>query len=150
MYVSGDMWDCPQYVAPECKCNSLCAQGPTMHTMDMQQDDVAGRLPTSHPRRIELRDIKMWRRESERQLRSGSRTSRCPCTLCLFGRPLLRTTQAKHLRDYGRHPVKRLQEEVKHILLVVYTFPAIQLHDGSGMQDGSYHGSIQDRVTMHP
>ena len=71
------------------------------------------RLPTSHSRRIELRDAKMWRRETQRLLASGNRTSRCPCTLCLFGRPLLRATQAKHLRDYGRHPAKRLQSEVK-------------------------------------
>jgi hypothetical protein len=83
-----------------------------MPNMASEQDTGEGRLPTSHTRRIELRDAKMWRRETERQARTGARTSKCPCTLCLFGRPLLRTTQAKHLRDYGRHPMKRLPEEV--------------------------------------
>jgi len=58
-----------------------------------------------------MRDAKMWRRETERALRTGQSRSRCPCTLCLFGRPLLRTTQATHLRDFGRHPRKRLQPQ---------------------------------------
>ena len=69
-------------------------------------------LPTSHPRRIEMRDAKMWRRETERELRTGQTRSRCPCSLCLFGKPLLRRTHAIHLRDFGRHPQKRLQPQV--------------------------------------
>lgn len=80
--------------------------------IEMDGGNGHGRLPTTHATRIENRDAKMWRRETQRELRTGSRTSRCPCTLCLFGRPLLRTTQAKHLRDYGRHPMRRMQEEV--------------------------------------
>jgi hypothetical protein len=80
--------------------------------MDMDEGRGHDRLPTTNAMRIERRDAKMWRRETERELRTGSRTSKCPCTLCLFGRPLLRTTQAKHVRDYGRHPARRLQEEV--------------------------------------
>ena len=84
-----------------------------MADMDMEPGRVVARLRTADARRIELRDAKMWRRETERQQRTGSRTSRCPCTLCLFGKPLLRSTQAKHLRDYGRHPLRRLQEEVR-------------------------------------
>lgn len=87
-----------------------------MADMGMEQRRGEGRLGTSDAHRIELRDAKMWRRETERHMRTGSRTTRCPCTLCLFGRPLLRSTQAKHLRDYGRHPRRRLQEEVSHIL----------------------------------
>ena len=83
-----------------------------MPHMDMDQGNGVRRLPTSDARRTELRDAKMWRRETERQVRTGNRSSRCPCTLCLFGKPLLRATQAKHIRDYGRHPAKRLQEEV--------------------------------------
>ena len=83
--------------------------------MAMEQGSADGRLPTTHAARIENRDAKMWRRETERQARTGNRTSRCPCTLCLFGRPLLRTTQARHLRDYGRHPLRRLQEEVRFL-----------------------------------
>ena len=82
--------------------------------MDMEERNAHGRLLTTSARRIEIRDAKMWRRETERQMRTGIATSRCPCTLCLFGRPLLRTTQAKHVRDYGRHPMRRLQEEVSH------------------------------------
>ena len=81
----------------------------------MEQGIAGRRLPTTDSRRTELRDAKMWRRETERQRRTGTRTSRCPCTLCMFGKPLLRTTQAKHLRDYGRHPAKRLQEEVNSL-----------------------------------
>ena len=95
-------------------CEQMC-HIPRMQVnlnMDMEVGGEEGRLPTSHPRRIAMRDAKMWRRETEREIRTGSRTSRCPCTLCMFGRPLLRSTQAKHLRDYGRHPLKRLQEEV--------------------------------------
>lgn len=96
--------------------------------MDMEERNGHGRLPTTNARRIELRDAKMWRRETERQMRTGSTTSRCPCTLCLFGRPLLRTTQAKHVRDYGRHPMKRLQEEVSYEIgvglgLILRLFP---------------------------
>jgi hypothetical protein len=85
------------------------------------------RPPTNNPRRIELRDAKMWRRETERHLRSGNRRSRCPCTLCLFGRPLLRTTQAKHLRNYGRHPMKRLQDEVHPLMQNIFVWFRMQI-----------------------
>lgn len=87
-----------------------------MPSSDMEERNEHGRLPTTNALRMETRDAKMWRRETERQSRTGSRTSRCPCTLCLFGRPLLRTTQAKHIRDYGRHPMRRLQEDVSSML----------------------------------
>lgn len=104
---------CFVYVHVCCKCaESRCGLN-----MDMPEGNAGGRLPTTHARRIQLRDAKMWRRETDRQLGTGSRTSRCPCTLCMFGRPLLRATQAKHLRDYGRHPARRLQEEVKSNLV---------------------------------
>lgn len=69
-------------------------------------------LPTTHPLRIQMRDAKMWRRETQILRRTGQSTSRCPCTLCLFGKPLLRSTHAIHLRDFGRHPRKRLQPQV--------------------------------------
>lgn len=74
----------------------------------------AGRegLPTTDVRRVQLRDAKMWRRETERQLRTGETRSRCPCSLCLFGKPLLRRTHGIHLRDFGRHPMRRLQPQV--------------------------------------
>ena len=62
------------------------------------------RLPTTHAMRMRKRDNKMWRRETERAGGLRDIKSKCPCRLCLFGRPLLRTTQARHLRDYGRHP----------------------------------------------
>ena len=78
----------------------------------MSEASCGGALPTTHARRIQLRDAKMWRRESERELRSGQCKSRCPCSLCLFGKPMLRTTHALHLREYGRHPLKRLQPQV--------------------------------------
>ena len=96
--------------------------------MDMQERNAHGRPPTTNTRRIERRDAKMWRRETERLLRTGRPTSRCPCTLCLFGKPLLRTTQAKHVRDYGRYPMKRLQEEVSYEIgagpgLILRLFP---------------------------
>lgn len=83
-----------------------------VHIQNMSEASCDGAHPTTNGRRIELRDAKMWRRESERKARSGQRRSRCPCSLCLFGEPLLRTTHALHLRDYGRHPLKRLQPEV--------------------------------------
>ena len=88
---------------------------------NMERGGHNGRLPTTHPRRIQMRDVKMWHRERVQQERTGDRTSRCPCTLCLFGRPLLRSTQAKHLRDYGRHPKKRLPLEVNYSLFVNVT-----------------------------
>ena len=96
------------------KSNAMVCVCRLSHMAHMAMPHHSGdeRLPTSNRRRMELRDAKMWRRETERQLRTGARTSRCPCRLCLFGRPLLRSTQAKHLRDYGRHPMKRLPEEV--------------------------------------
>ena len=68
--------------------------------------------PTTHAGRIKRRDAKMWLRETVKHAAAGLEKSRCPCTICLFGRPLLRSTQVRHLRDYGRHPVKRLQEQV--------------------------------------
>ena len=77
----------------------------------MAIDSVVRRLPTTDVRRIKLRDAKMWRRETERALRTGQSRSRCPCTLCLFGKPLLRRTHAIHLREFGRHPKKRLQPQ---------------------------------------
>ena len=73
------------------------------------------RLPTTHAMRMRKRDNKMWRRETERAGGLRDIKSKCPCRLCLFGRPLLRTTQARHLRDYGRHPSRRLQEQVLYI-----------------------------------
>lgn len=87
-----------------------------MPTSDIGERNVHCRLPTTNALRMEMRDAKMWRRETERQFRTGSCTNRCPCTLCLFGRPLLRTTQAKHIRDYGRHPKRRLQEDVSSMV----------------------------------
>jgi hypothetical protein len=95
---------------------SFLLSTPPAH-MDMEHCSRGERMPTTNARRIELRDAKMWRRETERQLRLGDHKSRCPCTLCLFGRPLLRSTQAKHLRDYGWHPMKRLQDEVNSLFL---------------------------------
>ena len=77
----------------------------------MAEDTVVRALPTTDVRRIERRDAKMWRRETERETRTGQSRSRCPCTLCLFGRPLLRRTHAIHLREFGRHPMKRLQPQ---------------------------------------
>ena len=81
-------------------------------------------LPTTHVNRIELRDCKMWRRETERAMRSGQSRSRCPCTLCYFGKPLLRTTHAIHLRDFGRHPKKRLQPQA--ISVPMFHYRAVQ------------------------
>lgn len=69
-------------------------------------------LPTTHPHRIQLRDAKMWRRETIREAATGRARSKCPCSLCMFGRPLLRRTQAVHLQLYGRHPRMRLQPQV--------------------------------------
>ena len=80
---------------------------------NMADESLHSRLPTTDARRIARRDAKMWLRETERQQRTRQARSRCPCSLCLFGRPLLRTTHAKHLRDFGRHPQKRLQPEVR-------------------------------------
>jgi hypothetical protein len=128
-----------------------------MPDMAMEQGIRGGRLPTSHTRRIELRDAKMWRRETERQARTGARTSRCPCTLCLFGKPLVRTTQAKHLRDYGRHPMKRLQEEVSSPLrtpflslnirhatsVLLGRMPVGCLHQQFGQTEMTLHGALQ-------
>lgn len=68
--------------------------------------------PTTHAGRIKRRDAKMWLRETVKHAVAGLEKSRCPCTICMFGRPLLRSTQVRHLRNYGRHPVKRLQEQV--------------------------------------
>jgi hypothetical protein len=99
-----------------------------MQDIAMEEGIGGGRLPISHTRRIELRDAKMWRRETERHARTGARTSRCPCTLCLYGKPLLRTTQAKHVRDYGRHPMKRLQEEVSSPLRTPFLSLQIGTH----------------------
>lgn len=78
----------------------------------MTRDGYERGLLTTHPLRIEMRDAKMWRRESVREWRTGETRSRCPCALCLFGKPLLRSTHAIHLRDFGRHPKKRLQPQV--------------------------------------
>ena len=110
--------------------NELCILCRTLHVdnMDMDNRHGHGRLPTTDSRRMQLRDEKMWRRESERQMRTGDRTSRCPCTLCLYGRPLLRTTQAKHLRDYGRHPMRRLQEEVQSPWCNAFCFSNAMAH----------------------
>lgn len=83
----------------------------------MDHDRVLDKLPTTHASIIERRDAKMWRRESKRLGKSISSKSKCPCTLCLFGRPFLTSTQVKHLRDYGQHPLKRLQIEVNFIEL---------------------------------
>ena len=91
----------------------------------MPRGTMDGRLPTTHARRIQLRDAKMWRRESDRPGASSSSKSNCPCSLCLFGRPLLRSTQARHLRDYGRHPIKRLQPQVSSILLHNVLFSSV-------------------------
>lgn len=82
------------------------------HNVHMDRGIAEGRPPTTNALRIQLRDAKMWRRETELLQQTGQSRSRCPCTLCLFGRPLLRTTHAKHLRDYGRHPLRRLQPQV--------------------------------------
>ena len=78
----------------------------------MARDHNEERLPTTHPLRIQMRDAKMWRRETQQERRTGQSKSRCPCSLCLFGKPLLRSTHAIHLRDFGRHPRKRLQPQV--------------------------------------
>ena len=77
---------------------------------------LGGVLPTTHVRRIELRDAKMWRRETEREARTGILRTKCPCSLCLFGKPMLRKTHAVHLRDFGRHPQRRLQPPVSTAL----------------------------------
>ena len=79
---------------------------------NMAREGVREDLPTTDARRVQLRDAKMWRRETERQIRTGEARSRCPCSLCLFGRPLLRSTHGIHLRDFGRHPMRRLQPQV--------------------------------------
>ena len=105
--------------------------GVTMPRGDVQED-----LPTTHVRRVELRDAKMWRRESERQLRTGESRSRCPCTLCLFGRPLLRRTHATHLRDFGRHPMRRLQPQVRQYdVLSCVVMRACMWRQHAGTQD---------------
>lgn len=83
----------------------------------MNRGGNEGRFLITDARRIKMRDAKMWRRESARQALEGNSRSRCPCSLCLFGRPLVRATQAKHLQDYGRHPQRRLQPQVQYILL---------------------------------
>ena len=86
------------------------------------------RLPTTHALRLKKRDGKMWRRETERAGGLWHIKSRCPCRLCPFGRPLLRTTQARHLRDYGRHPSRRLQYQVHPIHNYVTAHKSVQ-HD---------------------
>lgn len=83
--------------------------------VNMNRNGMQARTPTTDEERIKMRDAKMWLRESIRDGVQGNSRSRCPCSLCLFGRPLLRATQAKHLQDYGRHPLKRLQPQVLHI-----------------------------------
>ena len=82
------------------------------HLYSMARGNYEAGLPTTHPRRMEMRDAKMWRREAEKEARTGQTRSRCPCSLCLFGRPMLRSTHAVHLQQYGRHPMKRLQPQV--------------------------------------
>jgi hypothetical protein len=86
----------------------------------MPRDNSMRALPTTDARRIQLRDAKMWRRETERETRTGQPRSKCPCTLCLFGKPLLRRTHAVHLRDFGRHPMKRLQPQANSLRLSHY------------------------------
>ena len=104
-------------------------------------------LPTTHARRIELRDAKMWRRETERAMRTGQSKSRCPCMLCLFGKPLLRTTHALHLRDYGRHPLKRLQPHVISLLATPFRmFSDLCMAGSKGRVVGICNTSAQNMV----
>ena len=104
----------------------------TAATGGMARGGNVRRLPTTHPERLKRRDAKMWRRESERAGGLLDSKSRCPCTLCPFGRPLLRTTQARHLRDYGRHPTRRLQMEVPP------TYKYVCMHNRRGRKTGIY------------
>lgn len=69
-----------------------------------------------HPLRISARDIKLRGRDLERASRLGYRRCRCPCRICIFGRPLLLSTQARHLEDFGRHPLRRQWTQVQVLL----------------------------------
>ena len=84
----------------------------------MARGGIEGGVPKTNARKIEMWDAKMWWREAERTMRSERARSRCPCLLCLFGKPLLRRTHALHLWNYGRHPMKRLQPQVRSMLAV--------------------------------
>ena len=76
----------------------------------MEHRGVEAKIPTTHAHKIEMRDAKMWRRESMRLGMQRNSRSQCPCSLCLFGRFMLWATLVKHLQDYEKHPMKWLQD----------------------------------------
>ena len=96
-----------------CTSKGLDLWWPTISIVHVEKKMASGigqgRLPTTDARRIEQRDAKMWWRIKQRTWFEADK-EQVPMQTCLFGiRMFVRATHARHLRDYGRHHVRRLQ-----------------------------------------
>ena len=84
--------------------NLLCRVPTTV----LRKTMIPTRLPLSHWRRQQLRDERLWIRESRRAVELNVKSLHCPCNKCRGRKRLLIRNVGKHLLRHGRHPDSRI------------------------------------------